>query len=258
MSLAVRWRVKINQRPGSCRHISNSHFRALTDVGKSPEETTYAIAHASTALLIKRRFPRVGLWPLLISVQFVELLWVLFSYLGIEHAQITPNAVHLDFIPYSHSIGTGLLLAGLAVAFGRAGRRTAVGTAVALGVISHVVLDIIQHEPNIALLPMAWGPRIGFNLQAIPVLDFVVELLFCIGCWKVFGGTRGLLVGIVVFNLLNLPLMFPPHGSFGQLTSTVTLPTIILIDIVATWLVIWSLARKTIVVDTSPPPIVAG
>ena len=232
---------------------------ALTDVTKSPEETTYAIAHASTALLIKRRFPRVGLWPLLISVQFVELLWVLFSYLGIEHAQITPSAVHLDFIPYSHSIGTGLLLAGLAIAFGRAGRRTAVGTAVALGVVSHIVLDIIQHEPNIALLPMAWGPRIGLNLQAIPWLDFVVELLFCIGCWKLFGGTRGLLIGIVVFNLVNLPLMFPPRGTFADLaTGTAKLPTIILIDIIATWLVIWTLARKTIVVDTSPPPIVVG
>jgi hypothetical protein len=232
---------------------------ALTDVTTRPEETTYAIAHASTALLIKRRFPRVGLWPLLIAVQFVELLWVLFSYLGIEHAQVTPNAVHLDFIPYSHSIGTGLLLAGLAIAFGRAGRRTAVGTAVALGVLSHVVLDIIQHEPNIALLPMAWGPRIGFNLQAIPLLDFIVELLFCIGCWKVFGGTRGLLIGIVLFNLINLPLMFPPHGTFANLAARpAELPTVILLDIVATWLVIWVLARSTMIPDTSQPPLVVG
>ena len=233
--------------------------RALADVSKRPEETTYAIAHASTALLIKRRFPRVGLWPLLIAVQFVELLWVLFSYLGIEHAQVTPDAVHLDFIPYSHSIGTGLLLAGLAIAFGRAGRRTAVGTAVALGVLSHVVLDIIHHEPNIALLPIAWGPRIGLNLQAIPWLDFLVELMFCIGCWKVFGGTRGLLIGIVVFNLINLPLMFPPHGTFSALASSpAKLPTIILLDIVATWLVVWTLAKKTIVTDTSPPaPVVS-
>src|SRR5947209_13193144 len=166
---------------------------------------------------MKRRFPRVGVWPLLIAVQFVELLWVLFSYLGIEHAQVTPNAVHLDFIPYSHSIGTGVLLAGLAIAFGRAGRRTAVGTAIALGVLSHVVLDIIQHEPNIALLPMAWGPRIGFNLQGFPVLDFLVELAFCITCWAIFRGTKGLLVGIIIFNLLNIPLMFPAPGSLQPL-----------------------------------------
>src|SRR6478736_3175029 len=153
MSLVLEWRVKNNQRPGSCRHISNSELKtsALTDVRKTPEDTTYAIAHASTALLIKRRFPRVGLWPLLISVQFVELLWVLFTYLGIEHAQVTPNAVHLDFLPYSHSVGTGLLLAAIAWGFGKVARRSNVGAAIALGVLSHVALDIIQHEPNITL-----------------------------------------------------------------------------------------------------------
>jgi hypothetical protein len=194
----------------------------------------------------------VALWPLLISVQFVELLWILFTYLGIEHFRITPEAVHLDFLPYSHSIGTGLLLAGLAYAFGRAGRRTNVGVAVALGVLSHIVLDIIHHEPDIALLPMAWGPRFGLNLQSIPALDFVVELLFCIACWKLFGGSRGLLIGIVVFNLINLPLMFPPAGSLAQLgTSRVKLPTVILIQIIATWLVVWWLARKTTISDSS-------
>ena len=196
---------------------------------------------------------------MLISVQFVELLWVLFTYLGIEHAQVTPNAVHLDFIPYSHSIGTGLILAGLAVAFARAGRRTAVGTAVALGVLSHIVLDIIHHEPNIALLPMAWGPRIGFNLQGIPWLDFLVELLFCIGCWKLFEGSRGLLIGIVVFNLINLPLMFQRHASLAALAiHPSTLPTVVLLDIIATWLVIWALARKRIILETSPPALAVG
>jgi len=205
-----------------------------------PEATTYAIAHASTALVLKRRYPRIGLWPLLISVQFVELLWVLFTYLGIEHSRITPTAVHLDFLPYSHSIGTGILLAGLAIAFGRVGRRTSVGIAVALGVLSHIVLDIIQHEPNIALLPMAWGPRIGLNLQSIPLLDFLVELLFCLACWKAFGGSRELLIGIVVFNLIDLPFMFAPGGLLVDLVNhPFILPTVILIQVVATWLLVW-------------------
>ena len=85
---------------------------------------TYAITHASTALALKRKFPRVGLWPLLISVQLVELLWILFTYLGIEHSQITPDAIHLDYLPYSHSVGTGLLLAALAWGLGKTARRS--------------------------------------------------------------------------------------------------------------------------------------
>src|SRR3954464_1834936 len=168
------------------------------------EAVTYAISHASAALALKKKYPRVGPWPLLIAVQAVELLWVIFTYLGIEHVSTTPNKVHLDFLPYSHSIVTGLFLAGLAWGFGKSVRRTYIGTAIALAVLSHVVLDLIQHDPNIALLPMAWGPRFGLGLASYPALDFLVELAFCFGCWKFFGGSRGLLIGIVIFNLLNL------------------------------------------------------
>ncbi|HJP60696.1 MAG TPA: hypothetical protein VJ865_11875 [Gemmatimonadaceae bacterium] len=217
------------------------------------EATTYAIAHASTALVLKRRYPRIGLWPLLISVQFVELLWILFTYLSIEHSRITPTGVHLDFLPYSHSIGTGILLAALAIAFGRVGRRTSVGIAVALGVLSHILLDIIQHEPNIALLPMAWGPRIGLNLQSIPLLDFLVELLFCIACWKLFGGSRELLIGIVIFNLINLPLMFPPRSALIDLSNhPFILPTVILFEVVATWFVVWWFAKERLFAEPVP------
>src|SRR5213075_3056584 len=106
----------------------------------------YAISHASAALVLKRKFPRVGLWPLLISVQLVELLWILFTYLGFEHSQITPDAIHLDYLPYSHSVGTGLLLAALAWALGKAARRSNLGAAIGLGIFSHIVLDIIHHE----------------------------------------------------------------------------------------------------------------
>jgi hypothetical protein len=196
----------------------------------------------------------VGLWALVIAVQVVELLWVLFMYVGIEHARITPDAVHLDFIPYSHSIGTGLLLAALVYAAGKGVKRTSVGVAIAIGIVSHTFLDIIHHEPNIALLPMAWGPRIGLDLQGYPLFDFLVELLYCIACWKVFGGTRGLLIGIVVFNLLNLPLMFPRPGSFSYLAGHPNrLPSLILIEIVGSWLVILLLAGKTLISDRPGP-----
>ena len=192
------------------------------------------------------------MWPLLIAVQFVELLWILFTYLGIEHSRITPDAVHLDYLPYSHSIGTGLLLAAIAWGFGKAARRSNVGTAIALGVLSHVVLDIIQHEPNITLLPLQWGPRLGLNLQGYPLLDFLVELAFCIFCWAYFRGTRELLVAIVIFNLLNIPLMFPRSGSLTPLMEHHNLlPTLILIQVIATWLLVWWFGRRTVIVENS-------
>ena len=194
------------------------------------------------------------MWPLLIAVQVVELLWVLFTYLGLEHAEITPNAVHLDYLPYSHSVFTGVVLALLVWGLGKVARRRNLGAAIALGIVSHTLLDIIHHEPNIALLPMQWGPRLGLNLQGYPILDFLVELAFCVACWAIFRGSRGLLIGIVVFNLLNIPLMFPRANSFAPLMEHHNLlPTLILVQIVASWVMVWWLGHRTVVLEDAFP-----
>jgi hypothetical protein len=64
----------------------------------------YAINHAATALLIKRKQPTALILPLLISVQLVEILWVIFNYLDWEHFSVSNGRLHLDFLPYSHSV----------------------------------------------------------------------------------------------------------------------------------------------------------
>ncbi|MFL5602779.1 MAG: hypothetical protein ACJ77R_05105 [Gemmatimonadaceae bacterium] len=182
------------------------------------------------------------------------MLWVLFNYLGIEHVRATPNAIHLDFLPYSHSVLSGLLLAAVAWGMGKTAQRTNVGIALALGILSHIVLDIIHHEPNINLLPVAWGPRLGLNLQAYPLLDLLVEMGFCVACWKIFGGSRALLIAIVAFNLIDIPLMFPRPGSLMPIVEHRNLlPTLILIQIVATWVAVWWFGRSTISVPPGAP-----
>src|SRR5215470_15429260 len=71
----------------------------------------FAIDHAATALLLKRRYPSVSLTPLLLSVQAMELAWVGLNYLGIERTT-TETAVrsvadiHLAYMPFSHSVAT--------------------------------------------------------------------------------------------------------------------------------------------------------
>jgi hypothetical protein len=88
------------------------------------------------------------------------------------------------------------------------------------------------------------------NLQGYPVLDFIVELAFCAACWKIFGGSRGLLIGIVIFNLLNIPLMFPSPGSLTLLVDhPMILPTIVAIQIAATWLLVWWYGRHTVYLE---------
>lgn len=207
----------------------------------------YAISHASTALVLKRAYPDAGLWPLLIAVQLVELIWVVLTYLGIEHVRIVGDTVHLDFLPYSHSVMTGVVLALLVLAVMRPEQRRDVGLAIALGVLSHIALDIIHHEPDIHLAPLAATPAIGFGLVKFPLFDFLVESAYCIVCWRYFRGSVALLAGIVLFNLLNLATMFPRAGTGATLAAhPAILTSLILIEILLTWIAVWWLARKTL------------
>ncbi|MFN2635663.1 MAG: hypothetical protein ABR585_01365 [Gemmatimonadaceae bacterium] len=196
------------------------------------------------------------MWPLLLSVQLLELLWILFTYLGIEHVRTDRLGLHLDFLPYSHSVFTAAFLGAIVWGMGKAAQRRYVGTALAFGIISHLLLDVVHHEPDIALLPLAWGPRFGLGLMNYPIADFIVELAFCAACWKYFGGSRQLLVGIMLFNLLNVPLMFAsPSAASAIAANQFLLPTIILAQLLASWLLVWWLSRGTILSDEQNKPV---
>ncbi len=76
----------------------------------------YAINHAATALIIKKKQPAAPILLLLVSVQLVEVFWVLFNYLGWEYFTVTNGRVHLSFLPYSHSVFSGAVAALVAFA----------------------------------------------------------------------------------------------------------------------------------------------
>src|SRR5436190_9342678 len=104
----------------------------------------YAINHAATALILKKKQAPASMWLLLLSVQLVEILWIIFNWLGVEHVVIIDSKLHLGFLPYSHSIFSALFLALLSFAiinYGYKNRNLAI--AFAFGVMSHIILDII-------------------------------------------------------------------------------------------------------------------
>src|SRR5215469_6519300 len=77
----------------------------------------YAPAHVSTALAVKRSFPVAPLLGLMFAAQAIEFLWILLSYLGIEYQSVDASGtLHLDYLPYSHSILTGVGSASIAYA----------------------------------------------------------------------------------------------------------------------------------------------
>jgi hypothetical protein len=49
----------------------------------------FAINHAATALIFKRRFEDASLAALLVSVQAMECAWVALNYLGVENENMS-------------------------------------------------------------------------------------------------------------------------------------------------------------------------
>jgi hypothetical protein len=215
----------------------------------------YAAAHTSFALAAKRQRPAASLLWLMVTAQAAELLWVLLSYAGIERSRVTANGtLHLDHLPYSHSLLVGLGGGIVAWAIVRWSlRRPDLAAVFGMVFASHIVLDVLQHEPDIRLLPWMSHPTIGLNLQAAPWLDFAVETAFCVACWAYYRGSRKLLTAIIALNVLNLPLMVGGQGNAQNMaTNPAVLPTVIVFTIVLAWAVIYRYAKPQPAAAVSP------
>jgi membrane-bound metal-dependent hydrolase YbcI (DUF457 family) len=212
----------------------------------------FAIDHAATALLVKRRYPSVPLAPLLVSVQAMELAWVALNYLGMERTTTEASVrsvadIHLAYMPYSHSVGTAVLAAFLAwLVIEKGYGRAALGRAVGLGIVSHLILDLATHGHDIVLWPGWATPRLGLGLyEAAPLAAFFVELAYGIFCWYVYRGGWGLFALVTTGNLANLSLLSPaipgPERYFAGRPMLIV--TVIFVQIVTTLVLVGVLAR---------------
>jgi membrane-bound metal-dependent hydrolase YbcI (DUF457 family) len=151
---------------------------------------------------------------LFLAAQFVDLLWPTLLLLGIERVAIVPGITRvtpLDFehYPVSHSLlltlGWGLLF-GLIYGLLRRDRRGALVCGAA--VVSHWLLDLVVHRPDLPLYP--GGPLLGFGLwNSLPATVAVEGVMFGAGVWLYARGTRARdrignigLWGLVAFLLL--------------------------------------------------------
>lgn len=207
----------------------------------------FAINHAATALVIKKIYPDVPLVWILISVQFMELIWVLLNYLGIERTTTESKVtyvgdIHLAFMPYSHSVasmGGAAILAWLAI--GKGLGEPHIGAAVGIGIGSHLFLDLITHRRDIALVPALPGPKLGFGLyENLPVPAFILEIGYGVFCWWVYKGSTALLTAIIAFNVANLSMFVRsiPGIERGLANRPRLLATVILVQIVVTLVIV--------------------
>jgi len=214
----------------------------------------FAVDHAATALLVKRRYPSVPIAPILISVQAMELAWVGLNYLGIERTTTATTVrsvadIQLAYMPYSHSVGTAVgaaLLAWLIIEKGFG--RPFLGRAVGLGIVSHLILDLATHGHDIVLWPGVATPKLGLGLYAAaPMVAFFVELIYGTFCWYVYRGGPGLLAFITIGNLANLSILSPDIPGPEQYLAgrPLLLVTFIFTQIVVSLVLVGILARHS-------------
>jgi membrane-bound metal-dependent hydrolase YbcI (DUF457 family) len=169
----------------------------------------FAINHAATGLIIKKIYPDVPMTVILVSVQLIEIFWVVLNFIGVEKTTTenrvrSVSDVHLEYMPFSHSVvSTAVLAAGAGILFALGFKALDVGIAVALGICSHLVLDLISHARDIAIAPFLDSRKFGLGLYEKPAVAFVFETIYGIFCWWVYGGRTALFWTIIVFNLAN-------------------------------------------------------
>ena len=120
------------------------------------------------------------------SAQLVDLLWPLCLIAGLEHVRIVPGITAftpLDFYDYplTHSlVGSASWAVVFAGGWMAVCGKSRVALLLAAGVLSHWVLDVISHRPDMPVLPH--GPYLGLGLwNSIPATLIVELTMFAAG-----------------------------------------------------------------------------
>lgn len=183
------------------------------------------IGHFAVGLAAKAKAPRVSLGTLFFAAQFLDLLWPTLLLAGVERVRIAPGVtpgVPLVFesYPVSHSL---LAVAGWAVAIGggygwlRRDLRGAV--VIGLAVMSHWVLDLVVHVPDLPLAPggeARWGLGLWRSVPATLAVELALfaagalwyaratEAVDATGRWA-WWALVAVLLGIHLGNVLGAP-----------------------------------------------------
>jgi membrane-bound metal-dependent hydrolase YbcI (DUF457 family) len=170
------------------------------------------LGHYAVGFAAKRFAPKVSLGWLIAAPLFLDLLWPIALITGVESVRVDPaysrvTPLDLHDYPYTHSLAGSLvwtvLFAGLYFALRRDGRGSLV---LALGVMSHFVLDWVTHPPDMPLWPGS-ATQVGLGLwNSLPGTLGVELALWIAGIAIYFRTTRATrprgtlsLVALIVF-----------------------------------------------------------
>ncbi len=185
------------------------------------------IGHYGVGLAAKNPSPAISLATIFLAAQWLDLIWPILLLLNIEHVTIHAgdtrvSPLEFDYYPFSHSllfvILWGLVL-GVIYYLVKGNKKNSL--IIGLLVISHWVLDLIVHRPDLPILPN--GPDIGFGLWSSIAGTMIVEGgIYVMGCAVYLRCTKAkdltgkiglwaLLIFLPVVYILNLFGPPPPN-----------------------------------------------
>lgn len=145
------------------------------------------VGHYGPSFAIKSTQHPIRLWLLFIAVQFLDVVWSVLVFLGIEKVRIVPgitasNPFDLYYMPYTHSLVAALAwsVAGVVLVKVLLGERSwSAGIWVSVAVFSHWVLDLLVHRPDLPLYDDA--AKVGLGLWNYPVIALSLEAILLFG-----------------------------------------------------------------------------
>lgn len=185
--------------------------------------------HYAAAYALRAARPIVPLWMLFLAVQAVDVLFFVFAVAGVETLEVAaggrgPLAMNLVHIPYTHSLVMTAIYAAAIVIAGGVMRRAGPAVIVALALISHWILDVFVHTPDLPLT-VASTDKVGLGLWRYPAPALLLEVGLVLVAYAALRrllptglARRWAAIGAAVLVVTQLIYVFgPPPASVMQM-----------------------------------------
>ncbi|MBB5705822.1 hypothetical protein [Sphingopyxis panaciterrulae] len=178
------------------------------------------VGHFAPALIAATRPHAAGLGTLFVAAQIVDIGFAALLIPGIEAMRIAPgitamNPMDLYHMPYTHSLlGAALWATLFAALVGFVTRRRAAAVGAGLVVLSHWLLDLIVHIPDLTLFGAP--PKLGLGLWNHPLIEMPLEIALTGGALLYYAArTRAPSGHLRLWVLAGLLALFQAIDWFG-------------------------------------------